>query len=87
MIKIEKLTNTTAPIVLITMLRVATDDGGFRERTRATSSNQRFLFVEGTPAYVAKTATRCLSKIAVPADFDISELTKFWSQPKEGKGE
>ena len=27
------------------------------------------------------------SKIAVPADFDISELTKFWSQPKEGKGE
>ena len=134
MIKIEKLTNTTAPIVLITIvlvahaaverfddpraptytmylpklhkrpralacdaadvigflaeeLPVATDDGGFRERTRATSSNQRFLFVEGTPAYVARNRHEMPSKIAVPADFDISELTKFWSQPREGEGE
>src|SRR5215469_355694 len=94
MIKIEKLTNTTAPIVLIfggdpraptyTMylpkphkraralvcdaadvigflaeeLRVATDDGGFRERVRASSSNQRFLFVEGTPAQPLRDATK-----------------------------
>jgi hypothetical protein len=68
-------------------LRVATDDGGFRERVRASSSNQRFLFVEGTPAYVAKNRYGMPPKIPVPADFDISELTKFWSQPKEGKGE
>jgi hypothetical protein len=34
-------------------LRIATDDSGFRERVRATSSAQRFLFVEGSPAYVA----------------------------------
>jgi hypothetical protein len=65
-------------------LRVATDDNGFRERT---SSNQRFLFVDGTPAYVAKNRYEMPSKIAVPADFDISELTKFWSQPREGEGE
>jgi AAA domain len=68
-------------------LRVATDDGGLRERVRASSSNQRFLFVEGTPAYVAKNRYGMPPKIPVPADFDISELTKFWSQPKEGKGE
>ena len=68
-------------------LRVASDDGGFRERVRASSSNQRFLFVEGTPAYVAKNRYGMPPKIPVPADFDISELTKFWSQPKEGKGE
>src|SRR5262245_42513612 len=35
-------------------LKIATDDSGFRERVRATSSNQRFLFVEGSPAFVAK---------------------------------
>jgi hypothetical protein len=45
------------------------------------------LFVEGTPAYVAKNRYGMPPKIPVPADFDISELTKFWSQPKEGKGE
>jgi hypothetical protein len=56
-------------------LRVATDDGGFRERVRASSSNQRFLFVEGTPAYVAKNRYGMPPKIPVPADFDISELT------------
>jgi hypothetical protein len=59
-------------------LRVATDDSGFRERTRATSSNQRFLFVEGCPALVAKNRYAMPPKIAIPADFDIGELTKFW---------
>jgi len=60
-------------------LRVATDDGGFRERTRATSSNQRFLFVEGCPAFVAKNRYAMPPKIAIPADFDIGELTKYWT--------
>jgi hypothetical protein len=59
-------------------LRIATDDGGFRERVRATSSNQRFLFVEGTPAYVAKNRYGMPAKIPVGADFNINELNRFW---------
>jgi hypothetical protein len=59
-------------------LRVATDDSGFRERTRATSSNQRFLFVEGCPAFVAKNRYGMAPKIPIPADFAIGELTKHW---------
>jgi len=59
-------------------LRIATDDGGFRERTRATSSNQRFLFVEGCPAFVAKNRFAMPPKVAIPADFDIGELMKYW---------
>jgi hypothetical protein len=60
-------------------LRIATDDSGFRERTRATSSNQRFLFVEGCPAFVAKNRYAMPPKIAIPADFDIGELSKHWT--------
>jgi hypothetical protein len=63
-------------------LRVATDDSGFRERTRATSSNQRLLFVEGCPAFVAKNRYAMPPKIAIPADFDIGELTKYWQQER-----
>ena len=59
-------------------LRVATDDNGFRERTRATGSNQRFLFVEGCPAFVAKNRYGMAPKIPIPADFAIGELTKHW---------
>jgi len=68
-------------------LRISTDDGGFRERVRASSSNQRFLFVEGCPAFVAKNRYGMAPKIPIPADFAIGELTKFWSQPREGEGE
>jgi hypothetical protein len=59
-------------------LRIATDDGGFRERVRATSSSQRFLFVEGCPAYVAKNRYAMPGKIPVGVDFNITELTQFW---------
>jgi AAA domain len=59
-------------------LRVATDDNGFRERTRATGSNQRFLFVEGCPAFVAKNRYGMAPRIPIPADFAIGELTKHW---------
>lgn len=59
-------------------LRIATDDSGFRERVRATSSNQRFLFVEGTPAFTAKNRYGMPPKISVPIDFNINELTKYW---------
>ena len=61
-------------------LRVATDDSGFRERTRATSSNQRFLFVEGCPAFVAKNRYGMPPKVPIAPDFNIGELTKYWQQ-------
>jgi hypothetical protein len=60
-------------------LRVYTDDQGFRERTRAASSAQRFLFVEGTPAYVAKNRYGMPPKIPIAIDFNIGELTKHWT--------
>jgi hypothetical protein len=60
-------------------LKIATDDSGFRERVRATSSSQRFLFVEGAPAYVAKNRYGMPPKIPIAIDFDIGELTKYWS--------
>jgi len=59
-------------------LHVATSDSGFRERTRATSSNARFLFVEGCPAFVAKNRYAMPPKIAIPANFNIGELTRYW---------
>jgi hypothetical protein len=59
-------------------LRIATDDSGFRERTRATSGNGRFLFVEGCPAFVAKNRYAMPPKIAIPADFNIGDLAKYW---------
>jgi hypothetical protein len=60
-------------------LKTATDDGGFRERVRATSSNQRFLFLDGCPAYVSKNRFGMPSRIAIPPDFNINELTKYWN--------
>jgi AAA domain len=59
-------------------LRIAIDDGGFRERVRATSSSQRFLFVEGSPAYVAKNRYGIPTNIPVGADFNVTELTRYW---------
>jgi hypothetical protein len=58
-------------------LHVLTSDAGFRERTRATSTNQRFLFVEGNAAFVAKNRFAMPAKIAIPVDFNIAELTKY----------
>ena len=63
-------------------LRVVTDDGAFRERVRATSSNQRFLFVEGCPAFAGKNRYAMPPKIAIPPDFDIGNLTKYWNGGK-----
>jgi hypothetical protein len=61
-------------------LRVVTDDGGFRERTRAAASNGRFLFVEGCPAFAAKNRFGMPAKIPIPLDFDIANLTQYWSR-------
>jgi AAA domain len=60
-------------------LRVVTDDGGFRERTRAAAGNGRFLFVEGCPAFNAKNRFGMPAKIPIPLDFDIANLTQHWT--------
>jgi len=60
-------------------LRVVTDDGGFKERTRAAAGNGRFLFVEGCPAFSAKNRFGMPTKIPIPVDFNVSELTKYWT--------
>src|SRR6516225_1084779 len=64
-------------------LHVNTSDTGFHTRARAVSTNQRFLFVEGQPAFVAKNRYSIPPKIAIPADFNIGELSKYW---KAGDG-
>jgi hypothetical protein len=60
-------------------LRTITDDGGFRERTRAAAGGGRYLFVEGRPAFAAKNRYGMPEKIQIPLDLNISELTKYWS--------
>jgi hypothetical protein len=59
-------------------LRVVTDDGGFRERTRAASDTRRFLFTEGRPAFAAKNRFGMPEKIPIPLDFDFSHLAQYW---------
>jgi predicted AAA+ superfamily ATPase len=66
-------------------LRTVTDEGGFRERVRATNSNARFLFVEGCPAFTAKNRFAMPPKVAIPADFNVGELTQHWSNHDRGK--
>lgn len=65
-----------AVLFLAEDLRVVTDD---RERTRASAGAGRFLFTEGRPAFAAKNRFGMPEKILLPADFDISDLTKYWS--------
>jgi AAA domain-containing protein len=61
-------------------LRTVTDGDGFRERVRAAAVAQRFLFVEGTPAFSAKNRFGMPAKIAVSVDFDITQLTNYWQK-------
>ena len=60
-------------------LRIFTDDQGFKERVRATAGPQRFLFTEGNPAFTAKNRYGMPPKLPIPLDFDIGELTKYWT--------
>jgi hypothetical protein len=60
-------------------LRVVTEDGGFRERTRAASSNGRFLFTERRPAFAAKNRYGMPEKMPIPINFDFSELARYWA--------
>jgi hypothetical protein len=62
-------------------LRVVTDDGGFRERTRAATDTRRFLFTEGRPAFAAKNRFGMPEKIPIPLDFDFSVLAQYWANP------
>jgi len=64
-------------------LRVVTDDGGFRERTRATAGNGRYLFVEGRPAFSAKNRYGLPEKLSIPLDFNIESLTGHWKAVTE----
>jgi hypothetical protein len=61
-------------------LHVVTDEGGFRERTRAGSDTRRFLFTEGTPAYAAKNRFAMPGKVAIPPGFNFSDLAQYWAQ-------
>jgi hypothetical protein len=60
-------------------LRVVTDDGGFRERTRAATDTRRFLFTEGRPAFAAKNRFGMPEKIPIPLDFDFSAFAQYWA--------
>jgi AAA domain len=66
-------------------LRVVTDDGGFRERTRATAGNGRFLFVEGRPAFAAKNRYGMAEKIPIPLDLKIETLAQHWNGRTENE--
>jgi hypothetical protein len=59
-------------------LRVITDDGGFRERTRAASVDGRFLFVEGKPAFAAKNRFGMPPKLPIPLNFNFGDLSLYW---------
>ena len=60
-------------------LRVVTDDGGFRERTRAATDTRRFLFTEGRPAFAAKNRFGMPEKMPIPLDFDFSIIAQYWA--------
>jgi hypothetical protein len=55
-------------------LRTVSENGGFRERTRASASPTRFLYVEGSPAFAAKNRYAMPSRIEVPKNFDVQAL-------------
>jgi hypothetical protein len=61
-------------------LRIVTDDSGFQERTRASATLDRFLFLQGRPAFFAKNRFAMPEKIAVPIDFDIATLSNHWTK-------
>ena len=60
-------------------LRVITDDGGFRERTRAAGTNARQLFLEGTPAFAAK------NRFGMPAKMPIRWTSTSPNSPPFGQ--
>ena len=65
-------------------LRITTDDNG---RVRASAGLQRHLFCVGQPAFAAKNRFGMPDKIPVPINFDIRELTKYWTGSEEQPGD
>jgi hypothetical protein len=56
-------------------LRTITDNN---DRTRATVGSGRHIFCVGQPAFLAKNRFGMPERIPFPADFQWSELSKFW---------
>jgi hypothetical protein len=61
-------------------LRVITDDGGFRDRTRAAAADGRFLFVEGKPSFAAKNRFAMPPKLAIPLNVDFGTISNHWQE-------
>src|SRR6266516_412840 len=61
-------------------LRVITDDGSFRERTRAAAADGRYLLVEGKPSFAAKNRFAMPAKLAIPLNLDFTTLSKHWQK-------
>jgi hypothetical protein len=60
-------------------IHVVTEDRGFgQERARADGGSQRYLFLEGRPAFAAKNRYGMPSKILVDNPFDITKITKHF---------
>jgi hypothetical protein len=57
-------------------LRIQTDNN---DRVRASANPMRHLFVEGSPAFSAKTRFAMPAKIAIPLDFDFADLAQYWA--------
>jgi hypothetical protein len=68
-----------AVLFLADDLHITTDNEGFRERTRAAASPQRFLFTEGRPAFAAKNRFGMPPKLPIPLDFDFGDLAQYWA--------
>jgi len=68
-------------------LRTVTEDQGFgRERSRATASPARYLFLEGRPAFTAKNRHGMPEKLEIGKEFDIRMLTRFLYRPETTTG-
>jgi AAA domain len=64
-------------------LRTVSENGGFRERTRASASPTRFFYVEGSPAFAAKNRYAMPGRIEVPRNFDVRTLLQHVQQQGE----
>jgi hypothetical protein len=66
---------------LSTDIHVVTEERGFgQERARADGESQRYLFLEGRPAFAAKNRYSTPAKIPIDNPFNIEMLTKYFPQ-------
>ena len=57
-------------------LRTLVDDN---DRVRASAGPMRYLHLEGSPAFAAKTRFAMPAKIAIPHDFSFATLAQYWA--------